>query len=185
MKLPDFKEHALLNALRKAMDAPYLDVELPGEELIKWLEKDESETLGFSGMRVLIYTRDISNGILLKFHIAHCGALTKRINENRSWKYVVTTRKDGDFVVHHYKGGGGFEIANERLEVCKRCLTTLDYKGYSRRLGETPNARYLRRKAIYAEFSIREFFERYDKTQAVWSPLYKYYGYTSRHHAGT
>lgn len=159
MKLPDFKNHALLNALRNAMDAPYLDVELTGEELRKWLDKDASETLGFSGMRVLIYIRDgKKGGILPAFHTYHCGALTNMINNNLFHRYVVTKRMDGKFLRHHYKWAGGYDVITVRLHLCGNCLRKFKNK--------------IRDHKIYSGFDIKKFFAHYGKKPNSWRRLY-------------
>ncbi len=186
MKLPNFREHARLNLLRRAMGAEYVEQERGGagwksldpNELRKTLASREGlevnpddlvigsdGTLAINGERVLIYIRDVSSlGSRPKFHIAHCGTLSGMIKGGRGHRYVVSNRTDGIFQINVNNGYAGVQTEHVRLNVCKNCLAKLRYKGY-RQYGRDWDE-------IYRNFRLDEFFEMYRETPTTWLPLH-------------
>ncbi len=189
MKLPDFTDYILLNKLRALMGAELISInnninweKLDEEELIERLNSQEGieinieelevlpdKTLGYKGKRVLLYIRDQSNFFTYyRFHIAQCSTISEYQNNKRIDRYVVSTREDGKFLVNKIDFYRKRIISTgiEELKICKNCLYTLNYKGYSQYT-------YLREK-IFSEFNIKEFFETYNNNSNVFTRLPKY-----------
>ncbi|MDE0020362.1 MAG: HNH endonuclease signature motif containing protein [Candidatus Poribacteria bacterium] len=180
MKLPNFREHAGLNRLHRAMDAKYEPRKRPSIKWDNWkpMPKPRGDkvvplpdivfkpdgTLRHEGEHVLIYIRDIDTfGSNPKFHIAHCSTLRKMIKNDRGNRYVVSNRTDGIFQVNVRNGwGGGVKTDHRKLQVCKNCLAKLRYKGYNQH-GQDWNK-------IYRNFRLDEFFEMYQETPTTWRP---------------
>ncbi len=116
-----------------------------------------------SGRQVLLYIpeqkkldavlNDASKGS--KFHIAECSKLEEMREKDSLDRYIVTTDLSGDFRVY------GAENAKEdakqhyvRLDVCRHCLTYLNYKDYV-------NCNKAGRDKIVEEFKLDEFFSLY------------------------
>jgi len=69
---------------------------------------------------------------------------------------VVSTRKDGRFVVNVFDGTELVEKGVEdELKVCKNCLSELDYDGYE-------HASRGERNGIWEAFELAEYFEKYE-----------------------
>lgn len=164
MKLPDFLEHAGLNALRRSMGAELrtnltLDsrdwertkiLETQGIELTQGTGLEEVNILPdgsfeYEGEKVVVYIRDQYERFFekgYKFHLAECRTLTDMLQKGRSKRYVVTNRKDGKFIVNLTNGEvltkKGLEL---ELLVCVNCISKL-------RLNKTTKT-----------FSLLEFFQ--------------------------
>lgn len=187
MRLPDFTNDRDLNALRAAMNVELRDYKPPPPR--DTITSDEVERLQTEGIeipieelrvlndgtyvykdrRVIVYIRDVAQYndaySLPKFHLAVCNTLTKMMEEGRYQKrYVVATRDDGMFRIHKIKNET-IIASEERLNVCKNCLSELNYKGFSRLDASKRDARV-------QQFSLKDFFEECGRT-CVWaSPRY-------------
>jgi hypothetical protein len=166
MKLPDFTLHSGLNELRKQMRAELVEliqedpdwqrisIELAREGIdvtFDEVEIQSDSTFEYRGQKVVVYIRDQHANVLdkheYKFHVAQCDTLDSMQRRNRGNRYVVTNRKDGQFVVNvisKSKGRGEtFNKLEKPMRVCKNCL-------YS--LGLLPNP---------DKFSLEDFFRKY------------------------
>ena len=129
------------------------------------------KTFSLNGKKVLVYIRDqtLQHHGRYKFHVANCSTIIDFQYSGRSIKYVASIRKDGVFKVNLVSNGKIIEPdRQEELKVCKNCLASLNYKGYS----HTSN-----RNAAVDDFSIDEFFQLYTH-QNISTP--KYTNVTSR-----
>lgn len=171
MKLIDFKKHNGLNQLRQVMRAEYVELEavskwqhITDDKLRELLETGETEidfseievsdgAFYFKGQSVLAYIRDqrgtYSGGY--KFHIANCQTITG----SRASRYVITNDTSGAFKINTINDYGETHTSVQRLSVCKNCLRHLSYKGYQSASQSIE---------IYNEFSLKEFFKKYQKT---------------------
>lgn len=147
MKLIDFNNHPGFNSLREKMDALLLDIGFDPEwERIKvqleeiGIDVEISEidiawdsTFEYRGQKVIVYIRDQYKHIIddkgaYKFHISHCSTYEHMLKKNRQARYVVTTRKDGLFLVNIINNNAIIENKIEsKLDVCKNCLSKLGF----------------------------------------------------------
>jgi len=118
--------------------------------------------LTYKGQHVLIYIQDHGwkveeaerNGADgKKFHVSDCRTIDQMKHENRFQRYVATNEMSGKFFVTGTSSHGEYVETYAYLNVCKNCLQKLNYRNY------TGN-----RKAVFAEFSIEEFFAEYEST---------------------
>lgn len=124
-------------------------------------------TFSFQGRRVILHIRDIqpygTNFTLPKYHLANCDTLQKMWQKNKGGKYVVATRTDGTFLMKFsFDGGATWESKDQRLDVCKNCLTALDWDGYS-------NVPMAKRPSIFSAFQLSEFFQRYPNSPLTYT----------------
>ena len=155
MRLPDFGSEVGFARLRETMGATDI-VRLGDQKWHDWggfgidvgdiseVDVNPDQTLSYKGRRVLVYIRDQAvrtqdDGLRdYRFHIAECKTLRLMRKENRFGRYVVTTRTDGRFVVNLFRRGEKPPFKEglvREMEVCKNCLTTLDWRSYSRLVG--------------------------------------------------
>ena len=180
MKLINFHNIKSLNQLRNNMEADLIEWSsnfwegLDTEDLKKRLESYEGIEVGLSeieintdgtfeykGQKVLIYIRDqyfFPNDPTreYKFHICNCETIDSYFRSQRIDRYVVSTRKTGEFLVnvnHRYTGELLEEKAIKKMNVCKNCLKAMRYNGYENHSKDTN---------IYNSFSLKEFFEKYN-----------------------
>jgi hypothetical protein len=120
--------------------------------------------LTYKGEQVLLYIKDTrkSRYVLehmpekaVRFHVAECQTLDRMRRQERFERYVVTTRKDGLFLVEAtdpetYE----LEELEAKLLVCKYCLRTLNYDLYNHRS-------YADQQGVWLDFSLDEFFGAY------------------------
>ena len=191
MKLPDFIQDPLLNALRQAMGAPLgvlqparnrdtltreeidaltskgIDVELSAVQVLP------DGTLAYKNSRVILYIRDIvyyreDEPIHLpRFHISDCKTLEDMRANNRFERYVVATREDGQFalnVISRNGSNGTVQSITERLSVCQNCLNRLRWDGFKLRMNKHTRLDSVDR------FRIANFFAAYGKTLVTKSP---------------
>lgn len=183
MKLIDFTSFAPLNDIREKMQAQLVPwessawVEIDGAELLRKLNSIEGievdiEELSFSsdgtfeykGQKVLVYIRDQYYDAKnpdreYKFHISNCQTIKEAFAKGRSERYVVSTRTDGRFLVNVREWSTRImreENKIKELKVCKVCLQNISYAGYRD---------HLTHKAIYINFSLGDFFQKYGATQ--------------------
>lgn len=132
-------------------------------------------TLAYRGQRVILYIREShlaargetflrapestplpeDEDSLPRFHVAHCRTLESMRYSGRSHRYVVANREDGLFDLVLYG-----RPVQRRLRVCKNCLETLEWKGFSTRTGTKDRSEGVR------GFRIEEFFRTYGKLVA-------------------
>lgn len=131
------------------------------------LEEGIDGTIKYEGRNILIYIRDqYSYKSEYKFHVAWCKTLEDMRNNGKMNRYVMSTRKDGTFLVNMLEKSTQEIIEEDRvveLKVCKNCLSKLNYKGYVANWKEKTN--------IYNSFDISEFLEKYD-TKFKQTPKY-------------
>ena len=92
-----------------------------------------------------------------RFHLVFCQTLENMKREDRYERYVVTDERHGNFNIHPYDKelkAHGKEM-QARLGPCKHCLRHLNYNGYA-------DAGWAGRKEIFENFSLEEFFEKYE-----------------------
>lgn len=174
MKL-DVNLDALLNAVKKMGVSKLVDISL-GENLDP-IKPDMDTTLGtstgieidindveiefgvftYQGKQVLLFIPDHSYGNLFyeainnpvrgnKFHLTDCSTLEDMRQKGRFARYYVTTNRDGLFEIYNSNGNR----AEVKLNVCKNCLSKLNYKNYS-----------YNRTQVFEQFNLGEFFEHY------------------------
>lgn len=181
MRLPDFTQFPPLNQLRELMAAelriwsPFIhwDQFTPDEWKklntigidvnIEDVVPAEDGTLEYKGQKIVVYIRDQRISIVqtkpgggYRFHIADCKTLQDMRAKGRYERYVVSTRKDGRFVVNrvvHF----GYVVEREvecEIPVCKNCLDSINYANYRSEGRET-------RYRIWTSFSLIEYFDKY------------------------
>lgn len=114
----------------------------------------------YKGFHVLIYIRDQyvrEHGKLFeyKYHVCDCKTIEEMNRSGRFKKYVLSTRRDGMFVVNKYDIKTDERIGEtkvEKLNVCKNCLLELQYQGY---------LNHKKDKKIYKDFDLEAFFAHY------------------------
>jgi hypothetical protein len=109
--------------------------------------------------RVLLYIRDVSSygfdASDPKFHFANCSTLQEMRTNNRLGRYVIAIEDTGEFTVYV---GDAETHTRKRLNVCKNCLSYLQYEGYDR------NWSYQRKNEAVSGFVIANFFTLYPKS---------------------
>ncbi|MEF2629969.1 HNH endonuclease signature motif containing protein [Megamonas funiformis] len=122
----------------------------------------ENNELYFKNTKVLLYIRDQAmygqpEDILknyksgYKFHLSWCKTLQSMFNSGKYEKYVVSTRQDEVLLVRAIGSNNKVYESEQKLHVCRYCLSTLNYKGYR-------YATKAQKDKIYNEFSLKEFF---------------------------
>ena len=86
-----------------------------------------------------------------KFHLSWCKTLQSMFNSGKYEKYVVSTRQDDVLLVRAIGSNNKVYESEQKLHVCRYCLSTLNYKGYR-------YATKAQKDKIYNEFSLKEFF---------------------------
>jgi hypothetical protein len=181
MKLPNFHTHQLFNQLRESMGADLVEMssiawqQIDKDGLLDKLNSIEGVTVEdindiviqkdgtfeYKGQKVLVYIRDQKYNPRYgkgeyKYHISNCETINRYIYNNRFDRYVVSTRTDGKFLVNIKNSATNyFEKKGEimELKVCKNCLMTLAYKGYTSHHGGI---------SIYNDFDLKDFFSQYN-----------------------
>lgn len=178
MKLPDFSYDGAFRVLREKMKASRVSEWTPHDAwrrigASEWralgdrgidvkfdqIDISDDKTLEYKGEKVIVYIRDQqaprdNQTVSYKFHVSYCRKLDEMYHAGRYSRYVVTTRKDGKFLVN-FMDFGRIAKSDQHIElkVCKFCLTCLDYGGYQSRPAKAAT--------IYDRFSIADFFSRY------------------------
>ncbi|MCT4565011.1 MAG: HNH endonuclease [Maledivibacter sp.] len=179
MKLPDFKKNDVFKRVRSKMGIPkdyfakftvssdWKEIQIrevlekgKGIEIpLSQVDICDDNTLEYKGHKVIVYIRDqynIQNPN--KFHISWCSTLQEMNDSGRYDRYVVSSRRDGVFIVNYIDRATNDVIMEEEeieLKVCKNCLRTLNYKSYK-------FVNYQNRNDIFTKFSIDEFFSTFD-----------------------
>lgn len=177
IKLPNFFEDSKLNSLKAKMGIDrytygnYKDCQTQGiRELLNSKGQDfddiseitplKDHTLTYNNERIILYIRDVANYghyDLPKFHIAKCSTLQDMFALNRKKRYVRTQNETGIFYLNIISGNTVREI-EERLDVCKNCLSILKWEDYSKNWSEK------RKSECVRDFTIARFFEKYPKS---------------------
>jgi len=154
--------------------APLAPIDIQLDEGIE-LSTDEvhfsSGLVSHKGRQVLLYIQDHGTKVedVLedgsrgnKFHLANCVTLQNMRSKNRFGRYVVTNRLDGHFYItgRDRETGKHVESKKARLDVCKNCLSYLNYEGYES-AKESGYASYEKRTQIFERFDLASFFENY------------------------
>lgn len=117
----------------------------------------------FKETKVLLYIRDqaiynlptemiSSYKSTYKFHIAWCSTLQGMFNNHKYDKYVVSTRQDENLLVRCIGSNNKILYQGEqKLQVCKNCLKTLNYQGYK-------FANLRKQAEIFNNFQLKDFF---------------------------
>jgi hypothetical protein len=177
MKLPDFKQHNWLNALRTILWAelnhlyrpenkPIWDLKvnellenkelrhLQINEISVWIEN----LLEYKQNNVLIYKEyQVERGFewSSQFHFYNCATIKKwREEKNYNWKYVANRLADFRVNIESYWKSLATNIKVD-LKVCKNCLKESNYYNYE-------NVDYNKKIFIYNNFSTKEYFEAVD-----------------------
>lgn len=161
---PKFESsQAILREIKlKEIKTKGLDISI--DELIT-AEDKTLEHKDFAGQKMLVYIRDFMGDYLKndkdrsdypRFHIAWCSTLDKMHKAKKYERYVVSQRNDGIFILNKSISG---KIVEKNIElpllVCKNCLQTLKYKGYSL-------ARKNENDKIFNSFNVKEFLDAYN-----------------------
>jgi len=112
----------------------------------------------FPGQKMIVYIRDFQGayGSMPKFHVSWCSTLKSMTESGKYSRYVVSQRNDGIFLLNKMSYGRIEEENIEaKLNVCKNCLSKLDYSNYKR-----SNA--VKKDFIVKEFTVKEFLEKYN-----------------------
>lgn len=122
----------------------------------------KNNELFYKNTKVLLYIRDqamygqpedaLKNyKSAYKFHLSWCQTLQTMFNSGKYEKYVVSTRQDDVLLVRAIGSNNKVYESEQKLHVCRYCLSTLNYKGYR-------YATKSQKDKIYNEFSLKEFF---------------------------
>ncbi|SEN67199.1 hypothetical protein SAMN05216340_1477 [Megamonas sp. Calf98-2] len=122
----------------------------------------KNNELFYKNTKVLLYIRDqamygqpedaLKNyKSAYKFHLSWCQTLQTIFNSGKYEKYVVSTRQDDVLLVRAIGSNNKVYESEQKLHVCRYCLSTLNYKGYR-------YATKAQKDKIYNEFSLKEFF---------------------------
>ncbi len=185
MKLPDFYKFEPLNRLRNQMgiaddhygsfspkvDNSRLTVEeldrLTGDGIDVYFKeltilKNENDTFGYKGNRVLLYIRDVhlyrDEEREPRYHLCNCATLVNMTQNGRFERYVISTKSNGHFLINLIRDNRVMSSEHRRLRVCQNCLDKLSLNGFSRRMRQSKKER------IVAEFTPDEFFRIYPRS---------------------
>lgn len=182
MKLPDFREFGPFNALREKIgtrELGYFELFDPARHLTgaerSALQRSglmlglgdvkvlPDKTLAVKNSRVLLYYPDDGYYRLHReyptYHLAWCSQLESAQQTAPGREYLVTTRVAEEYPLVKIKVGGAVSLVAHGFVVCKHCLHTLRYRDYD----EFRNRRRAYSQRILSEFSLAEFFRRYQQ----------------------
>lgn len=178
MKLPDFTRDPNLIALKRKMglDADAMGPfppQLPNGGIdvqINEIVPHKDGTLTYKNLRVIVYIRDVKtygqNFNEPRFHVAECTTLGwMKTHQKFEFKYVVTTREDGNFLINHIRNHGHTSKWT-KLRVCQNCLDRLAFDKFSHNLSKS------QKRAIVTQFTIPRFFEKYPRSLLSEHPAY-------------
>lgn len=124
------------------------------------IEIDEIETVDgvfeFKGQKVVVYIRDqyaqyYGNGY--KYHLTTCNTISKAFHQKRNSRYVISLRTDGMFKINLMQEDVIVkENITSPLNVCKNCLESINFEGYS------ISSKILKNK-IYQDFNLSKYFD--------------------------
>lgn len=117
--------------------------------------------LDYKGRQVVLFIPDHGVNVELaladgaqgrKFHVGECKTLVDMRQRNRFERYSATNNLSGEFEIFGTSALGQALKGKVRLNVCRNCLTMLNFKGYSNLPGP-------RRNQLVERFSMEEFFQ--------------------------
>lgn len=182
MKLIDFGEFKGFQIIKKSMGIPKgYPVKFDGKieskktelDEVNWKELNEGRgldielkeinrakdgTLEYKGAKIALYIRDQEVERDYKFHVAWCRTLESMDQGKRLDRYVASRKIDGTFNINYIDRSLNKLIkegVERKLNICKNCLTALNYNGYATKI-------YNERDNIYSNFSLEEFLGKYD-----------------------
>ncbi len=131
-----------------------LDISI--DELIK-ANDGTIEHKDFPGQKMIVYIRDFRSDYgLPKFHVSWCSTLEKMKEAGRYSRYVISQRNDGIFLLNRTDGKKVEEENIEaKLDICKNCLTTLNYENYS-------VLNYQQKQKIVDKFTVKNFLKKFN-----------------------
>jgi len=177
MKLPDFKKHNWLNALREKIWAelnflyrpennPIWDLKVT-DLLKKWelrdidlseIQVNSDNLLEYKKNKVLVYRElQIERWVewTHQFHFYNCATIKKwREDKKYEWKYIANKWASFTADIESYWKSVQKNIPVD-LRVCKNCLKESNYYNYE-------NSDYNKKNFIYKNFSKKEYFEAVD-----------------------
>ena len=115
--------------------------------------------LSYEGRQVLLFIPDhsqidkviVDSSVGNKYHVSDCGAIERMKHENKFDRYFVTNSVSGKFDIKGFSTKEKKDIeTNTELNICKKCLSKLNYKNYRKNKDNVFNA-----------FNLNEFFETY------------------------
>lgn len=168
---PNFKStEAVIEAMKwEEIKTRGLDIDI--KELI--VAKDGTlEHKDFPGQKMIVYIRDFESGYggKPKFHVSWCNTLKSMTESGKYSRYVVSQRNDGIFLLNRMKWGKiTGENSEEELDVCKNCLSKLNYNRYN-----TYRNNMKLKEKIVDDFTIKDFLEEYN-TDIKIEPKYNPY----------
>lgn len=133
------------------------EVDIPFEKIT--INKVD-RTLELHGRKILVYIRDQYSDKEYKFHVAHCATLSDAVKNKRYSRYVASVKSEGVFLVNKIYDSYVKKDLKIQLNVCRNCLTSLNYNGYA-------NSHQVTRNSIYGAFKLDEFFTKYKDTKVV------------------
>jgi hypothetical protein len=93
-----------------------------------------------------------------KFHLARCSTLEGFIStKTYDDKYSISNKQINEFEIIKKDPFGGMEKVFYKLDVCKNCLSSLNYKMYKNSFG-------MGKGKVYDNFSLSEYFSVYIDT---------------------
>ena len=152
--------------VRRKTDSPidHINIKLNGRGIeIDLSEVDIHKDTGlllYKERQILLYIQDhghrfqnayVDGSKGNKFHVADCRTLEEMRSSGRLERYVITNKLSGEFYITGYN-----KMTNEQLEgtvrlnVCKNCLSRLDYDNYKRD-----------HRRAFSEFDLETFFDKY------------------------
>ena len=146
-EIPDPEDQAITELLKGATEASYSEI-----------ANVSDGPLEYKGRKVVAYIRDQwlgwgNNRYRMggyKYHLVNCKTLIQMWSRNRAYRYLATTRSDGEFEVYEIRGRRGKRTEPNKkkivsLELCKNCKAVLEDKD------EYP-----------LPYSLEKFFEQFD-----------------------
>ena len=172
---PNFESSKAILIEMKFLEIKTKGLDISIEDLVLAPNKT-LEHKDFPGQKMLVYIRDF-NGDYAKdennrenyprFHIAWCKTLNDMHQKKKYERYVVSQRNDGIFLLNKTISG---KVVKKDIElpllICKNCLTTLKYKGYS-----SLSNHYSKSNEIFKDFNVKEFLDEYN-TEVYIEPIH-------------
>jgi len=122
-------------------------------------------TISYKNTRVLLHLSEWRPGQELdssfSFHFSKCRTVKEMQRLGRSKRYIISTRTDGIFKYKLIQEDNSEKLKEDRLNVCKNCLSQLNYHNY----GYNVSSLDQKRKASKA-FRLNEFFIRFSCSPA-------------------